>query len=438
MDIAPLNYWNPIEKQVLPISIEEQVMALPTFHEFDILKTQSSAKKTFHEFDILKTQGSAKKTQSSAKKRKTRDTVLDFMEGFRQRNKNNVAREPSQERNVSEVEKSNSEELLDCNVAYANVDIAEELCRIRKASEDKVAYANVDIAEELCRIRKASEVKEVYADNRSERRFQVYHCLTGFPKKKRSVPADDTASSTGHQHKVDQNKLEINVAKSVPADDTTSSTGHQHRVDLNKLEINVAELMSYKEDEKQVHQKQQKQKRKYQKKEISKVKKIGEKGEKKKSFPPAAPPQEVPQIISNSISALGGTTPVWLNEKLVSKSDILRQQARFFLPSSTALLEFLTPAERQKCLVLKGSSNENNQRKKNELIVTVVDPEGETSEMKFKNWGSLNKYVLSGANWNNLVAKFNMVARKTKLHLWCFRKTDSNKLCFAIDMITED
>ncbi|XP_026437496.1 uncharacterized protein LOC113335691 [Papaver somniferum] len=150
----------------------------------------------------------------------------------------------------------------------------------------------------------------------------------------------------------------------------------------------------------------------------------------------------MPEVMQQTVAQIGGRKPVvWLFQKDLTKSDTIRQHGRIFI--SYIVKEYLIPAEIKKHPVFKGVESNRSKKEKEDYSVTLVEPDGETSEIDFKIWCSLSSKgdrqlvgdgqpVLTGSKWNALVRKYNMVVG-TKLQFWCFRKADSNELCFAMN-----
>ncbi|XP_042479165.1 uncharacterized protein LOC122060068 [Macadamia integrifolia] len=159
---------------------------------------------------------------------------------------------------------------------------------------------------------------------------------------------------------------------------------------------------------------------------------------------PVAPRHEpvpaavMPGELMNAISECGGKDVVWVIEKLLERTDVNTHHARLsILESRVAAEEFLTTEERTKVsrkikipvkvlLLVTGGGVDNEE-----------GPQIQSREFNFTKWYMNNSaiYVFI-TEWKWFLMKNNIEAGD-KIQVWSFRRSDENKLCFAIHVIRQ-
>ncbi|KAK9121989.1 hypothetical protein Syun_019606 [Stephania yunnanensis] len=139
---------------------------------------------------------------------------------------------------------------------------------------------------------------------------------------------------------------------------------------------------------------------------------------------PAMPAQMRRRIkILMGPAGTGERKPIWVVKKRVTDSDVKPDLSRLFIPSELNLEEVLS-AEEKRTMRVQGKNS------KGVLVVKMVDGHGQVSDLDFKYWTSINKYVFTN-QWTQFVKVFG-VKEGWIVQIWCFRDKDSH-ICFGIN-----
>ncbi|KAK6804661.1 hypothetical protein RDI58_002445 [Solanum bulbocastanum] len=122
--------------------------------------------------------------------------------------------------------------------------------------------------------------------------------------------------------------------------------------------------------------------------------------------------------------AIQSVQSVYMGWKYLENSDINMNLSRFLIPAEwcAKLLHHMTESESEKI------QSEDDRG----INVSVMDPRGNSHDMKFTEWKSLKRLVFN-RGWNKLVED-NQLQKGDLLHLWHFRTPD-DKPCFAVNII---
>ncbi|KAK9122100.1 hypothetical protein Syun_019717 [Stephania yunnanensis] len=127
----------------------------------------------------------------------------------------------------------------------------------------------------------------------------------------------------------------------------------------------------------------------------------------------------------------GMKAATWVVNKRMTASDVRADLSRLFIPSECAWkLEGLLSAEEMRKARVQGKKNSEEV-----LVVKMVDGNGGVSDLDFKYWTSLNKYVFTN-QWTQFVDKF-QVKEGWIVEIWCFRDQHS-LLCRAAEVTAEE
>ncbi|KAK9094030.1 hypothetical protein Scep_025499 [Stephania cephalantha] len=129
------------------------------------------------------------------------------------------------------------------------------------------------------------------------------------------------------------------------------------------------------------------------------------------------------EILMGPAPGTGERKPIWVVNKRVTDSDVKPDLSRLFIPSESKLEEVLS-AEEKRTMRVQGKNS------KGVLVVKMVDGHGEVSDLDFKYWTSINKYVFTN-QWTQFVKDFG-VKEGWIVQIWCFRDKDSH-ICFGIN-----
>ncbi|KAK9122019.1 hypothetical protein Syun_019636 [Stephania yunnanensis] len=163
------------------------------------------------------------------------------------------------------------------------------------------------------------------------------------------------------------------------------------------------------------------------------VKKIAKKIVKKKmkqEDPEVDGEVVMPERMREEIEGLMGAgmkAATWVVNKRMTASDVRADLSRLFIPSECEWkLEGLLSAEEMRKARVQGKKNSEEV-----LVVKMVDGNGGVSDLDFKYWTSLNKYVFTN-QWTQFVDKF-QVKEGWIVEIWCFRDKHS-LLSFGINV----
>ncbi|KAF6140856.1 hypothetical protein GIB67_042269 [Kingdonia uniflora] len=170
----------------------------------------------------------------------------------------------------------------------------------------------------------------------------------------------------------------------------------------------------------------------------TKKKEKGKKGKKSRSTdkikkrPRLLPAPQNPDVTMSKIEELHGFSITWIDEKVLSGSDVKDQQCRLFLPCQEELRKFMTAEEELDVKTCKmGKLGEN-------VKVLGPRPIEDMWNMDFKQWG--NRLILTSTQWNAFVAAHKLV-KFDIAQVWCFRVPKGDNpidICFAINIIKAD
>ncbi|KAK9122011.1 hypothetical protein Syun_019628 [Stephania yunnanensis] len=159
------------------------------------------------------------------------------------------------------------------------------------------------------------------------------------------------------------------------------------------------------------------------------VKKIAKK-KRKREDPEVDGEAVMPERMREEIEGLMGAgmkAATWVVNKRMTASDVRADLSRLFIPSECEWkLEGLLSAEEMRKTRVQGKKNSEEV-----LVVKMVDGNGGVSDLDFKYWTSLNKYVFTN-QWTQFVDKF-QVKEGWIVEIWCFRDKHS-LLCFGINV----
>ncbi|KAK9122107.1 hypothetical protein Syun_019724 [Stephania yunnanensis] len=133
------------------------------------------------------------------------------------------------------------------------------------------------------------------------------------------------------------------------------------------------------------------------------VKKIAKK-KRKREDPEVDGEAVMPERMREEIEGLMGAgmkAATWVVNKRMTASDVRADLSRLFIPSECEWkLEGLLSAEEMRKARVQGKKNSEEV-----LVVKMVDGNGGVSDLDFKYWTSLNKYVFTN-QWTQFVDKF--------------------------------
>ncbi|KAK9094019.1 hypothetical protein Scep_025488 [Stephania cephalantha] len=154
------------------------------------------------------------------------------------------------------------------------------------------------------------------------------------------------------------------------------------------------------------------------------------KKKRKREDPEVVGEAVMPERMREEIEGLMGAgmkPPTWVVNKRITASDVRADLSRLFIPSECEWkLEGLLSAEEMRKARVQGKKNSEEV-----LVVKMVDGNGGVSDLDFKYWTSLNKYVFT-KQWTQFVDKF-QVKEGWIVEIWCFRDKHS-LLCFGINV----
>ncbi|KAJ7942548.1 B3 domain-containing protein family [Quillaja saponaria] len=139
---------------------------------------------------------------------------------------------------------------------------------------------------------------------------------------------------------------------------------------------------------------------------------------------------ELPVEFRNKIEELGGSEIKLVIQKELFGTDLNPNNGRFSIPQTQILTEFLTESEK----AFLDLRQRNNQGRLCGLDVLVLDPRLVEFNLHLKKW------KMERTDVYNLTYKWNEILNGNKsnlcLHdvvqLWCFRRSNSKQLCFAL------